>query len=311
MVIPFIFSKLYAKDKLEQTNVYESNKLIVPITKGICSLDKGRTIISTFDNTQKMYVRLPPSQNAPGGAQFSYSFWLRRGTNTEQELKNKIIFYRGYPEHMQEKAWHYQRGDGDVGVAQDKNMFYSEDQKYDENGVLIPNVKIKCPLIRFGDTPNKMRIEFNSIKHPYLHVDLEADVFGLLKSNSKHPRFNLITFSVQDNFDFGGIERGINFNVFIDDALVKTQAFEDNALRLNEGPIALFPSQRDNTMIDADIANLTYYNYALSTREVNDIYNRGFANKACELPDSWNSDAALLNYGKLNLWNETKQIETQ
>lgn len=332
MLIPFIFNK-YFKKKEEESNsirlLSAKNKVAVPITKGICTLDKGRVVIDTYDSSNDLFVELPRSTNQIGGAQFSYSFWLRRGLGTEDTLKNKIIFYRGNEIKNDgsdlNKGYIYQRGDGDINSNPvtyngDKNIDNKQFQPEQEGSSLSPedlkkeklkNRIIKCPLIRFGESKNSLRIEFNSIRNPHLYVDLDADVFQMIKSSKKNPHYNLITFAIQDNFDFGGIEKGIKVDVFIDDALVKTQSFENNALLINEGPIVLFASNRDMDdvkIIDADIVDLTYYNYALRTVDIENIYNRGFKERVCELPDSWNSGKNNINYRKVNLYNETKQI---
>lgn len=333
MLIPFIFNKHF-KQKEEDSNsiglLSSKNKLAVPITKGICSLDKGRVVIDTYDSSNELYVELPRSTNQLGGAQFSYSFWLRRGLGTEEILKNKMIFYRGSEIKNDakdiSKGYIYERGSGDISdstyTGDTNNHNHPNNTRFqpEETSALtgtdltkerLKNRVIKCPLIRFGDSKNSLRIEFNSIRNPHLYVDLDADVFQMIKSSKKTPHYNLITFAIQDNFDFGGIEKGIKVDVFIDDALVKTQSFENNALRINEGPVVLFPSNRDledAKIIDADIVDLTYYNYALSTTDIEKIYNNGFKERVCELPDSWNSGKNSMNYRKINLYNETKQI---
>jgi hypothetical protein len=313
LFIPFIFSELFDLKKIKDDSIHKlttNSKESINITKGICSLDKGRILIDTYDPTQSSYIHLPISSNQIGGAQYSYSFWLRRGIGTQSILKNKIIFYRGNaikPNNVDyKKGYIYQRGDGDD--SQDTNLEYTEFQN-DTN--VLNDRFIKCPLVRFGKDNNSLRIEFNSIKNPHLYVDLDADVFELLKSSKKNPSYNLISFSLQDNFDFGGIERGIKLDVFVDDALVKTKSFENNALRINEGPIVLFASNRDiedARVIDADIVDLTYHNFALQTSDVDDIYNRGFKDRVCELPSSFKSNKPKYTYRKLNLYNETKQI---
>jgi hypothetical protein len=256
-------------------------------------------------------VHLPRSTNRIGGAQFSYSFWLRKGVGTEQTLKNKIIFYRGHELKVTndnfKRGYIYDRANGDKDQV-DNNVTYQDFQKNDSNDA-FSNRFLKCPLIRFGSKPNTLRIEFNSFKNPHLFVDLDTEVFSLLKSSSNNPHFNFIAFSIQDNFDFGGVERGIKVDVYVDDALVKTQSFENNALYINEGPIVLFASNRDMTetkVVDADIGDLTYYNYALQTRDVDNLYAKGVKNKACELPNSYTRQNWQLR--KINLYNETKQI---
>lgn len=332
MLIPFSFNKHYKKKEEESNSIRllsSKNKVAVPITKGICSLDKGRVVIDTYDSSNDLYVELPRSTNQLGGAQFSYSFWLRRGLGTEEVLKNKIIFYRGSEvKHNASdisKGYIYERGSGDIessytGDINNHNhpnntRFQPEKtETFDGDKLRIERLNnrvIKCPLIRFGESKNSLRLEFNSLRNPHLYVDLDADVFQMIKSSKKNPHYNLITFAIQDSFDFGGIEKGIKADVFIDDALVKTQSFENNALRINEGPIVLFASNRDledAKIIDADIVDLTYYNYALRTPDLEKIYNNGFKERVCELPDSWNSGKNNKNYRKLNLYNETKQI---
>jgi hypothetical protein len=333
MFLPYIFSDYYKmiKDtKFSIRDLSSKNKVAVPITKGICTLDKGRVVIDTFDPYREMYVDLPRSTNQLGGAQFSYSFWLRRGVGTEDVLKNKIIFYRGVEIQNDasdlQKGYVYQRGSGDQGnYSGDLNLEHKQfqpDNVNDYSGTVedkaaklkkdkLRNRVDKCPLIRFGQSSNSLRIEFNSIRNPHLFVDLDSDVFTLIKSSKKNPHYNLITFSIQDNFDFGGIEKGIKVDAFIDDALVKTQSFEKNSLKINNGPIILFASNRDLDsvgIIDADIVDLTYYNYALNTEEIDSIYNKGFKEQVCQLPDSWRSKKHNNNLRKINLYNETKQI---
>lgn len=328
VMIPFIFQKYFKKIDKENNAISllsSKNKVEVPITQGICSLDKGRVVIDTYDSSNDLFVELPRSTNQLGGAQFSYSFWLRRGLGTEDTLKNKIIFYRGNEIKNDatdlKKGYIYQRGTGDINTTYDgdKNIDHKAFQP-EEGGSLsaddlkkemLKNRVVKCPLVRFGNNNNSLRLEFNSLRNPHLYVDLDSDIFHMIKSSKKNPHYNLITFAIQDNFDFGGVEKGIKVDAFIDDALVKTQSFENNALKINEGPIVLFASNRDIDdvkIIDADIVDLTYYNYALRTVDIENLYNRGFKERVCQLPDSWNNGKNNIQYRKVNLFNETKQI---
>ena len=328
-VIPFFFSELrkLKKEKMEEKIKTNAKKYIVPITKGVCPLDKSVDPISTYDVKKAMYVDLPKSVNFNGGAQFSYSFWLRKGIGLSEVLKNKIIFYRGNK---------LKKGSGN---SEDTKKFHKMGSLYDESGgeplkphddmhkmegnqlteYLDDNSSakkevrfIKCPLIKFGENPDTMIIEFNSLRNPYLQVKLDAEVFTFLKSSKTNVKFNMLSFAFQDNYDFGGVERGIKVDVFIDDALVKTQIFEDNALKINDGPIILFPPKNygdeNDYKIDADIADLTYYNFALNTNDVDSIYSYGFSDTTCKLPDSWNESKAKHDFNKINLYNETRQI---
>ena len=332
--IPFFFSELkdLKRTESEKTNKVRSRRYIIPITKGICSLSRKREVISTNSKrNSSLYVDLIPSINFSGGAQYSYSFWLRKATGTNESLKNKIIFYRGNElkceiteENPPSCSMNSQKGHiyNKNGTSPEQyNEFQPESTENTEEAINKlktdrgANRFVKAPLIRFGDfgldggKNTHLVIEFNSLRNPHLKVELDGEVFSLLKSSSKHPKYNLITVSFQDNFDFGGVERGIKVEVFIDDALAKTEVFEDNALRLNNGPIVLFPGNvGEQNTVDAEIVDLTYYNFATSTMDVDRIYNNGFRERVCQLPDSWESTDSKYDYGKINLYNETRQL---
>lgn len=315
LVVPLIFRDLNKLKQVDKVDIVAStlgdNKIIVPIAKGICSLDKGRIQIETKNKFAPLYIDLPKSFNQIGGAQYSYSFWLRRGVGTDTQLKNKIIFYRGEPIKPNHKTGYiYERGPGDNSPP-DVNSVHKDFQNNEKSNLYINDRFVKCPLVRFGEKSNSLRIEFNTLRNPHMFVDLDAEIFTMIKSTPKNPKFNLIAFSFQDNFDFGGVERGIKIDIFIDDALVKTATFENNSLKINDGPIVLFATNRDQEspqVIEGDIADLTYYNYALQTKELEQIYNNSFSTNVCELPYTSSSNKLKSGYSKINLYNETRQI---
>ena len=301
IVLPYIFSEYYdmknknTVDKYKKTSPKES----IYITKGVCNLVQGKEEIHTYDFRNSMYVDLKPSVNRIGGNQFTYSFWLRR--NRLEGLDNKILFFRGTNLKENDHA----RGE-----------LYSKLERQNVDTLereVVPDERsnerfIKCPLVRFVN--NGLRVEFNTLKNPHMSVELDAEIFGLLKSSKKNPKYNLITISFQDNFDFGGRERGVKVEVFIDDALVKTSSFENNSLRMNNGKIILFAndiSKNENT--DADFAELMYHNYAMTIYDVEALYNRGFNDITCQLPDSWTDNKQRYAMAKVNLYNETQQID--
>ena len=300
IVLPYIISEYYdmknknTVDKYKKTSPKES----IYITKGVCNLVQGKEEIHTYDFRKSMYVDLKPSVNRIGGNQFTYSFWLRR--NRLEGLDNKILFFRGT--NLKEND--HKRGELYSKLSsQDVDTLEREDQSDRSNERFI-----KCPLVRFVN--NGLRVEFNTLKNPHMSVELDAEIFGLLKSSKKNPKYNLITISFQDNFDFGGRERGVKVEVFIDDALVKTSSFENNSLRMNNGKIILFAndiSKNENT--DADFAELMYHNYAMTIYDVEALYNRGFNDITCQLPDSWTDNKQRYAMAKVNLYNETQQID--
>jgi len=333
--IPFFFSELkeLKRTEAEEINRTKSRKYIVPVTKGICSVIKeNRVVINTYNKrNSEYYVDLVPSINFSGGAQYSYSFWLKKDPGTNEKLKNRILFFRGSEIKCSSSEEEPLCPDGKYstkGFIYDKDgnspkeykdyqvdVQTNDDTEYND-AVFARSMHrfTKAPLVRFGDfVDSELVVEFNTLRNPHQKVVLNGEVFSLLKSSKKHPTYNLITISFQDNFDFGGSERGIKVEVFINDALVKIEVFENNAIRLNKGPIVLFP-RNDNRAgykkdTDAQIVDLTYYNFALNSTDVDKIYNSGFTNRTCEFPDSNNSDKMKFDYGRLNLYNETRQLD--
>lgn len=308
MVLPkLIFTDLEKLKKPETTlNVNRtSSKIAVPITKGACSLDKSKEVISTYDFTRSMYVDLKPSQNRIGGTQFSYSFWLRKTPGSN--LGNLVLFFRGNEIKSGEKAkgFVYEGNGNDADVM---NELHKDFQ--DESSTHTNNRFIKCPLVRFKNDSKSLRIEFNTLKNPHMYLDLDAEVFEHITSTTKNVQYSLISIAFQDNVDYGGIERGIKVEISLNDTLVKTKVFEDNALRLNKGPIVLLPNNSDEeNRIDADMVNLTYYNYALENSDVLSIYQKGIPTESvCRLPDSWTVPQKTHRYHKLDLHNELHQI---
>lgn len=298
-------SKLKTPDNKLNVNK-TSRKEAIPITMGTCGFEKSKTVISTYDFTRDLYVDLKPSQNRVGGTQFSYSFWLRKAPGSE--LSNKVIFFRGNEiKSDKRKGFVYESNeDGGIDTINSEHAQFQDDNMSNTNDRFV-----KCPLVRFGPDSKSLRIEFNSLKNPHLFVDLDSEVFEHITSSSRNPTYSLVTLSFQDNFDFGGVERGIKVEVFLNKALVKTATFENNALRTNKGPIVLLPNNTSaETVVDADMVNLTYYNYAVEMADVMNIYDNGFKKDAmCRLPNSINKSDSLHKYHKLGLHNELHQID--
>uniref|UniRef100_A0A6C0CTX5 Uncharacterized protein n=1 Tax=viral metagenome TaxID=1070528 RepID=A0A6C0CTX5_9ZZZZ len=301
IVLPYIFSEYYDMKKKHKDDKYKktSPKESIYITKGVCNLVQGKEEIHTYDFNKNMYVDLKPSVNRIGGNQFTYSFWLRR--NKLSGLDNKIMFFRGTDLKSETDM---KRGN----LYHKLKTQLADSLEPEDNGDRLNERFIKCPLVRFVN--NGLRVEFNTIKNPHMSVDLDAEIFSILKSSKKNPKYNLITISFQDNFDFGGRERGIKVEAFIDDALVKTSSFENNSLRMNEGKIILFANNiEENDNIDADFAELMYHNYAMNIYDVESLYNKGFNDITCQLPDSWTDNKQRYTMAKVNLYNETQQLD--
>ena len=77
-------------------NKFKVSKLLLKGTKSSNdSFYYNTNIQSKYDKRIKRYVRIPPSVNLKGGAQFTYNFWLNKKTNN---VRDTVIFEKGTTE---------------------------------------------------------------------------------------------------------------------------------------------------------------------------------------------------------------------
>lgn len=284
--VPWIFPESTMHKKMQ--NRLFVDKVSIPITKGRCNFNSSISEINTSNVFKDEYLYLPDSNNIKGGSQFSFSFWLNMAPGYKNNLADKIIFYRGL--YLKEKSFF---PDTEVRTLRQNDS---------------PHVK--CPLVKFSSLTDETRnlslvIQFNTFKEITKTINLEEEVFSLIQSSSSNPRWYLITLSFQDYIDFTNFEKGIQFQAFINDSLVKTSNFKDDSLKVNHGNLIITP---DDTKMDinSSYADLTYHNYALDIIEVQKLFNKGINNEKCttnvtqKLPE--------ISYNKLNLFNELQQI---
>ena len=290
--VPWIFPQAFAHKKAQ--NKLFIDKLSIPITIGKCNFKSSMSEINTSNSFKDEYLHLPDSNNIKGGSQFTYSFWLNLGPGYKTSLSNKIIFYRGL--YLRDKSFFKDDNNQDINV---KTLRDENDSPY-----------VKCPLIKFGSmdaTSNNasLIVEFNTFKETTKSISLDEDVFSLIQSSSVNPSWYLMTFTFQDYVDYTNFEKGIQFQAFINDSLVKTVTFKDDSLKVNHGNLIITPN--DNiTDADSAYADITYHNYALDIIEVQKLFEKGVTSGSCstnvvrKLPET--------TYNRLNLFNELQQI---
>ena len=86
-LVPFLFPEVYKYAKFK--NKLLTEKVSIPLVKGACSFTSAETEVNTSNPEKSEYVYLPDSNNLKGGAQFSYSFWLKLNGTGVNKFKNR------------------------------------------------------------------------------------------------------------------------------------------------------------------------------------------------------------------------------
>ena len=283
IIINFIVLKFGLKMMFPSVYRYKNMKDILSIPKhsvvlrnGSCQFSSSKTVINTSNPDNNGYIWLPDSNNLKGGAQFSYTFWIDLKANST--LMDKIVFMRG-----------------------------SLKKDIDDSYIT------KCPLVKITNNQNpdeypKFGIEFNTMNKMNNSISLDEDVFKMIQSAASGSRWFLITMTFQDYVDFKNSEHGIQCQIMVNDNLVKTVVFKDDALKLNHGDVIITPDDDDIDSFSS-YADLTYHNYALNIFEVQSIFTAGISDlDSCTEAKSLMSEDLQSLYQQLSTYNHLRQI---
>lgn len=243
---------------------------------------------NTYNPLSTNYIELPRSVNRLGGAQFSYSVWVRFDDVSQSNLGGKVLFSHG-----------------------DQEMY---EMSKESNGATqkIIDFVIKCPIVKFGPNGKDVVVEVNTTTEITQRAVIPArrstdesvrhNVFSLMPS-----KFLLWTFVFKDDILPGNThESGTIFQMYVNDFLYFTQRFK-GTLKLNRGILAIHPLVGSDKAIDMGYINdLRYYNWALNISNVRRIMARGAPNRKFDDMGSdapFNEPLYITEYNKLDIYN--------
>lgn len=255
-VIYIIALYITKSDKLaveERAKLLDKNE--VKIFSGV--LNSSETASNSEENSWntsipflRNYIPINPSMNTLGGAQFTYSFWINVGD--PQKATGKTIFLKG-----------------------DKKKYkYSVEEKSPSNDWINKKVRngraIYCPMLKFGSSPLEFVLKFNTFHRMHEEVKIQRvkDDNSLIRHNLPGilgQNWFMMTITFEDNAPISDFDRGIFIRVYINDTLYQMERIP-STLRQNRGNFHILPN---NTNVkNLKIADFSYYNYALSDKEV-------------------------------------------
>jgi hypothetical protein len=248
------------QDQLVQTNA--APKSITPIVDGKAPLNLSFVTDKRLTMSGRDIVHIPRSQNAGGGAQFSYSFWVKLPPSGDVK---RVVLYRG-----------------DKTVAKFTNVDNSREMSFPMT---------YCPMVvvsrKSGDV--KVSCHVNATK------DRNFSCVAMSKSGDtvNWSMWNLITVSVEDTSLYGAPTPGaLSCTVWVNQVPTKRSGTgghtatvqSDSAVRTgglsaaaiggvleNSGDLYVLPTDAFGHMQChgvVDLRDLVYANYAMKTSEI-------------------------------------------
>jgi hypothetical protein len=259
-------------------------KVTTPIFEGTINAAVNQNKRYSTSNPLKDYFRnLPASSNRGGGAEFSYSLWVmfEKGA-TDADLQGATLFMRGIDKKF---AWIEKSSAGD----ESKSAEYA----------------ITCPRVSF-DTARRIRVDVNTnerIQNVLLFGAEEArrpyrrNILSLLPGH-----FVMLTFTFKDHFDRLRAEpRGFSVSMFVNNELYDTK-WGQGSLRVPDAPLIVLPQSDGKTIKDCTLADLTYYNWALSAADVFAAHAKGHSTSPAQ-DVNLRRDLKLTGYNTNDLYN--------
>lgn len=271
----------------------------VKILDGTFAYDTDKTaVINTSVSYYGNYKDIVPSINQKGGAEYSYNFWIYMNDGSLSSSiasTTKVLFIKG---------------------NKTKTSYVSNYNCHAKDNWYL----VKNPLVRVNVNNNKISAivtEFNTIKSVDAFHDnpekVNCDdtdynmrdnnlfgIYGLDNRSDLLNKWSMVTIVVSETNPSSDI-------MFRNEAVVKmylngyeyfnktSDAFYSGgvvttAMRNNSGNLYINPEKGETDYSKLAIADLTYFNYALTDEEVLKLHKGGFNNKTATIPQEMDFD---------------------
>tara|TARA_B100001540_G_C15816257_1_gene647644 strand:+ start:6827 stop:7897 length:1071 start_codon:yes stop_codon:yes gene_type:complete len=287
----------------------------IELFKGIYDYSLEKEVsYNTYSNntTQGAFRELIPSINQYGGAEYSYSFWLKvdpeKLQNATDNNENIILFFRGSKHKIR------------YNTPNQKNCLMEANNKY---------ILVKNPLIRMKKDGTSIIVEYNSVSNPDTFredgiekIDCSGDwdsknkgllgIYNMTDNEYKNKWF-MFTVVLQEITPEDDILHrfktrckiylnGVNMLNRIVEAPFNGQdntSYGSAAMKHNRGKLYVNPGDiltgDNNPLFSAEntvagegglqMADLSYFNYALEQDEIIKLFKKGFNKERYTIPE--------------------------
>jgi hypothetical protein len=274
------------------------------IFDGYTDFSLAQWTFNTFNKNDGTFKDLTPSINQNGGAEYTYNFWLYLDKNKLVDKFNDgndiVLLLRG--SNIQ------------IPYINDANCRLRKNNKY---------IMVKNPLIRMQNNGNAIILEYNTITNPDAYrengktaincngtwFDKNKGMLGIYQLSD--PIYNrkwfMITFVLKEINPDNDIlyKNKTSCKIYVNGINVMERTVESPydssygsaAMKHNRGMLYVNPgniygdgvgdAERNAFSGDADMlkmANLSYFNYALSDAEILQSFDKGFTKKLALMP---------------------------
>ena len=104
-------------------------------------------------------------------------------------------------------------------------------------------------------------------------------------------------------------ETGIEISVYLNNALLALEKKENEILHIYNEKFVILHEASNKTVqpnLPGELADIRYFNYALSYQEIDDLYKKGFNNEVFKTYLQLNSNRSKENMYKISLFNRIK-----
>jgi len=102
---------------------------------------------------------------------------------------------------------------------------------------------------------------------------------------------------------------GVELSVYLNDALLSIDKIDGETLRINNNEFVILPDASTyvrKSNISGELADIRYFNHALSYQEINDLYEKGFNNEVFKTYLQLKSNKDKQNIHKIKLFNRIR-----
>jgi hypothetical protein len=219
-------------------NKFKVEKLLLKGTKSSNdSFYYNTNIESKYDKKRSYrYIRIPPSVNVKGGAQFTYNFWINKKTNN---VKNSVIFEKGTTKIN----------------PSPRVRFGSEG-----DGIVIEIATKKGGLQNFSIDSDKLSLLNSNLKDWYMITIILEDYYN----EDNFETGIKMSFYLNDNLIDSSFRLDNDTIQFNNDKFVLFPQDKKGTSLTGVDKPDIFR-----------ISNLRYFNYAISMNQIRKLYNQG------------------------------------
>ena len=166
------------------------------------------------------------------------------------------------------------------------------------------------PRILFGDT-KELVIEFITTQYQGARSIKRKSISNKLFDITDHDNWYMITVILKDYRDYkrNNFESGVELSVYLNDSLLELERYEDETLKLEFSEFVILPValQGNSGNEPGGIADIRYFNYALTHLDIIKLYKKNFNNEVFKTYlQNKKTNVKTQSIHKINIFNQMR-----